>query len=215
MSTRDLIDAKPYPRRWWHSLAALGIGLVLGLAIGGVFILLSWLLTPPQDRPPLSELVFAKAQQFFLRTDSVQAPTLGSVAPDFALQTLDGETIRLSDLRGKGVVLNFWASWCIPCRREMPELVRVYETHRTEGLEILALNVTAQDSLPAVQAFVEELQLPFPVLLDKTGTVSTDLYQLRGLPTSVFINQEGVMVRIYVGAMTGVQLDQFVAEILP
>lgn len=215
MGIGEPMDVKLSTRPWWRSLAFLGGGLVLGLAIGSLLIFLNGLLTPPGDRIAFNGLVLSGTQQIFSRTDRGQTSAQGNVAPDFTLPTLDGETIRLSDLRGQPLLINFWASWCGPCRLEMPELIRVYEAHRAEGFVILALNDTSHDSLPAVKAFVEELQLPFPVLLDETGAVSTDLYQLRGLPTSVFINQEGVIVRTYLGIMTGAQLDQFVAEILP
>lgn len=215
MSIGEPINVKLDARPWWRSLAFLGGGLVLGLAIGGLIIFLNWLLTPARDRVPFNEFAFAAAQQIFSSTEREQTLALDNLAPDFTLQTLDGETIRLSDLRGRPVLINFWASWCGPCRREMPELIRVYEAHRAEGFVILALNDTSLDSLSAVKAFVEEFQLPFPVLLDETGAVSTDLYQLRGLPTSVFINREGFIVRIYLGAMTGAQIEQYVIEILP
>ena len=209
------MSADPSHRRWRRRIASIGVGLLLGLVIGGLLAFLRWSLIPPTDKIMLSELVLSKTQQIFSRTDREQTPALGNLAPDFTLQTLDGKTIRLSDLRGQPLLVNFWASWCGPCQREMPELLRIYEAHRSKGFVVLALNDTSQDSLPAVKEFVEEFQIPFPILLDKTGAVSTSLYQLRGLPTSVFINREGVMVRIYLGAMTGAQLDQFVAEILP
>lgn len=208
-------DVKLDVRPWWRRLVFLSGGFVLGLTIGSLLIYLSPLLTPNGDKAAFYDLVLAGSQQLFSRTDRDPMLAVSHVAPDFTLSTLNGETIRLSDLRGQPVFINFWASWCAPCRREMPELVRVYEAHRADGLNILALNVTAQDSLPEVKAFVEEFELPFPVLLDETGAVSLGLYQLRGLPTSVFINREGAVVRIYVGAMTGAQLDQFVGEILP
>lgn len=140
-------------------------------------------------------------------------PVPGQLAPNFSLKTLDGSQITLSDLRGQPVLINFWASWCGPCRREMPELIRVYANYRDKGFIVLALNLTHQDTLPAVAAFVEEFRIPFPVLLDEAGEV-TKLYQLRGIPVSVFVDRTGVVRRVYTGAMTGEQLDQFVAEIL-
>jgi cytochrome c biogenesis protein CcmG, thiol:disulfide interchange protein DsbE len=198
----------------WRRIAFWGGSLLLGLAIGGLLVFLNRLLLPPADRAAFNEFVLG-IQQVVSGTDRERTSVPSHVAPDFTLQILDGKTIRLSDLRGQPVLINFWASWCGPCRLEMPELIRIYEAHRSEGFAILALNDTSHDSLPAVKAFVEELQLPFPVLLDETGAVSTDLYQLRGLPTSVFVNQEGVIVRTYLGTMTGAQIEQFVAEILP
>ena len=215
MSTGGSMGVKLDARPWWRTLVFLARGLVLGLVIGALLIFLNELLTPTKDRIAFHGLVLSGARQILSRTDREQTPALDKVASGFTLQTLDGETIRLADLHGQPLLINFWASWCGPCREEMPELIRLYEAHRAQGFVILALNNTSHDSLPAVKAFVEELQIPFPVLLDETGTVSTDLYQLRGLPTSVFINREGFIARTYLGAMTGAQLDQFVAEILP
>lgn len=139
----------------------------------------------------------------------------GQLAPDFTLHNLAGEPVKLSDLRGRPVLINFWASWCGPCRLEMPDLVQAYEAHKAKGFVILAVNPTFQDTLPDVKAFVREFNMTFPVLLDETGAVTSQLYRLRGLPTSVFVNRAGRITRIRLGAMTGKQMNAFVAEILP
>jgi len=112
------------------------------------------------------------------------------------------------------VLINFWASWCPPCRLEMPDLVRAYEAHKAEGFVVLGVNLTFQDSLPDVQAFVDEFQMTFPVLLDEQGDVTENLYRLRGLPLSVFVNPDGIIARVQIGAMTRTQIDEFVGEIL-
>lgn len=139
---------------------------------------------------------------------------VGYLAPDFTLNTLAGETVSLSDFRGQPVLINFWATWCGPCREEMPELVRVYNAHQDEGFVILAVDLTYQDSIEDVQTFVEEFELNFPVLLDKTGEVSEKLYRLLGLPMSVFIDRNGVITYIHIGAMTDEQINELVSEIL-
>jgi len=141
-------------------------------------------------------------------------PFIGKPAPDFTLPTPDGAEVSLSDFRGQPVLINFWASWCIPCRDEMPELVRAYEAHKSEGFVVLGLNLTYSDSLPSVQAFADEFNIPFPVLLDEEAVVSGKIYQIPGLPTSVFIKRDGTIERIQVGVMNGEQVDQFVEEIL-
>jgi peroxiredoxin len=145
---------------------------------------------------------------------SMTVVSLGQAAPDFTLPTLDGAVLTLSDLRGRPVVLNFWASWCVPCRVEMPALAAAYEQYRSEGLVIIAFNVTYQDSLPAVEAFVEEFKLPFPVVLDKEGHVTADDYQLRGLPMSIFIDRDGIITQVQLGAMTENQIGDFLKELL-
>jgi peroxiredoxin len=138
----------------------------------------------------------------------------GAPAPDFTLKLLGGETVTLSQFRGQPVLINFWASWCPPCRLEMPDLVRAYEAHKAEGFVILGVNLTFQDSLPDIQAFVDEFGMTFPVLLDEDGKVTESLYRLRGLPLSVFINREGVIARVHIGALTASQIDEYVGEIL-
>ena len=142
------------------------------------------------------------------------SPLVGKQAPDFTLPTLDGTEVRLSHFHGQPVLINFWASWCLPCREEMPELVRSYETHKAEGFVVLGLNLTYSDALPDVQAFVSEFHMTFPVLLDKDGQVAERLYPLPGVPTSIFINRDGTIERVQVGLMSGEQIDKFVAEIL-
>ena len=145
---------------------------------------------------------------------SMTGVAVGQNAPDFTLPTMNGDTLTLSDLRGQAVLLNFWASWCGPCRLEMPALVQAYEKHQIDGLEIVAFNATFQDSLPAVKAFVDEFQLPFPVVLDEAGHIITDDYQLRGLPMSIFINRDGTIARVQLGAMSEAQIEGFIEEIL-
>lgn len=139
----------------------------------------------------------------------------GQLAPDFTLRNLAGAPMKLSDLRGQPVLINFWASWCGPCRLEMPDLVRTYAAHKAAGFVILAVNPTVEDTLPDVNAFVKEFNMTFPVLLDETGAVTNQLYRLRGLPTSVFVNRAGRITRIHLGAMTNQQITEFVSEILP
>ena len=141
-------------------------------------------------------------------------PLEGQPAPDITLKTIDGSMIMLSKLQGHPVLINFWASWCEPCRAEMPEIVRAYEAHKPDGLVVLAINMTFQDSLPEAQAFVKEFHMPFPVLLDDTGGVARDAYGVRVLPMSFFIDRKGIIVHRQIGAMNGKQIDTFVGEIL-
>ncbi len=116
----------------------------------------------------------------------------GFLAPDFTLKSLDGKTIRLSDFRGRAVVLNFWASWCPPCRQEMPALQRVYEAYQSQGVEVIAVNATSQDTLSSAQGFIQSNGLTFMVLLDEQGDVQS-MYRVSGLPTTVFIDRDGVI----------------------
>jgi peroxiredoxin len=127
-----------------------------------------------------------------------QIPHKGFTAPDFYLETIHGEVINLSGLRGQPVIINIWASWCPPCRAEMPALQNVYETYRDHGLVVLAINATNQDNLDDAIEFIRLHNLSFPVLLDVIGEVS-NLYKLRSLPTTFFIDEKGIIQEIVVG----------------
>jgi cytochrome c biogenesis protein CcmG/thiol:disulfide interchange protein DsbE len=129
---------------------------------------------------------------------TLPSPREGFPAPDFTLDLLEGGQITLSDLHSKVVLVNFWASWCPPCRAEMPAIEKVYRSYRDLGLEVLGVNTTDQDSQSAAQAFIQENGLTFPVLLDYTGAVSA-AYNLRGLPSSFFIDRDGVIHSVVVG----------------
>ncbi|MBI3989423.1 MAG: TlpA family protein disulfide reductase [candidate division NC10 bacterium] len=120
-------------------------------------------------------------------------PEVGHFAPDFALCDTDPKLIRLSDYRGKVVLLNFWATWCPPCRLEMPTMEQVYREYKRRGLEVLAVSLdTGHAAVVAVQVaeFMKELKLTFPALLDPKMEVARR-YRLVGLPTSFLIDRQG------------------------
>jgi peroxiredoxin len=122
----------------------------------------------------------------------------GELAPDFTLTTPTGEVVKLSDLRGKPVLLNFWATWCGPCKVEMPLFNHVYEKNSERGLVVLGVNV--QESATLVAPFQQEFGLKFPVVLDEKGQVAT-LYRVRALPTSMFIGPDGMLEVAHRGAI--------------
>ncbi len=127
----------------------------------------------------------------FLSANDVR-PEEGHLAPDFALKTLEGKTVRLSDLRGKKVVLlNFWATWCPPCRLEMPTMQRIYSDYKDKGFEVLAINIEP-DATEEIREFIQELRLTFPILLDPDMKV-TRKYRLIGLPVSMLIDRQGII----------------------
>lgn len=138
----------------------------------------------------------------------------GFAAPDFTLKTLDGGEVSLSEFRGRPAFINFWASWCGPCRAEMPDIVAAYAEHKDGGLQVLAIDLTVEDTLADVQAFVDEFDMTFPVLLDEDGSVS-QAYSVFGLPTSVFVDAAGVIRAVNAGPLTGDAIRQHLAKILP
>jgi cytochrome c biogenesis protein CcmG, thiol:disulfide interchange protein DsbE len=122
----------------------------------------------------------------------------GFLAPDFELKTLDGQSIHLADLRGKGVVLNLWASWCGPCQEEMPDLEKVYEAYHQEGLVVLAVNETLMDDRQSAALFASQHRLTFPILLDEDGSVG-QAYRVQALPSSYFIGPDGIIQDVIIG----------------
>ncbi len=140
------------------------------------------------------------------------APQRGFFPPPFTLATLDGETVTPADLQGQAVVVNFWATWCAPCRAEMPALERVWEQYRSSGLTILAVNL--QESPGRVSQFVEQHQLSFPILLDTDGRVFQE-YHVQLYPTTFFIGRDGVIRDVvYGGPMAETLIASKVVELL-
>lgn len=119
-------------------------------------------------------------------------PQTGFTAPDFTLPALDDQPVTLTDLRGKVVVLNLWASWCPPCRAEMPALNAVYEKYRDQGLVVLGLNTTYQDDEAGARTAIRDWGLTFPIVFDRAGATSRQ-YRVQAMPTTFFIGRDGVI----------------------
>ena len=126
------------------------------------------------------------------------APQAGFAAPDFTLNTPAGETYTLSELKGKAVLVNLWATWCPPCRAEMPAIQKIYDEYKDQGFIVLAIDMTAQDNPLNIAPFVKEFSLTFPILLDETGEIGR-AYQLRSLPSSYFIDRNGIISEVVIG----------------
>lgn len=123
---------------------------------------------------------------------------VGNFAPDFELETLDGDVVSLSDFKGQKIILNFWATWCPPCRAEMPDFEEAYVD---DNLEILAVNLTESESNESrVHSFIDELGLTFPILMDRASNVS-DMYEVRTYPTTYIIDSEGMIQFRALGAI--------------
>lgn len=128
----------------------------------------------------------------------IPAPREGFMAPDFTLLDAQGVAVRLSDLRGQVVLVNLWASWCSPCKAEMPAMQKVYDDYAARGFTILAVNTTFQDTQENALAFAASRGLTFPILWDTDGGVSQQ-YQVRAMPTSFFVDREGIIRRAVFG----------------
>lgn len=133
-------------------------------------------------------------------TNATSGIEKGDMAPDFTLTNLEGETTKLSDFRGKKILLNFWASWCGPCRAEMPDMQKYYEEY-SDSVEIVAVNVrdTERNDQNVID-FVEEYGAAFPVLLDE-GSVVSNIFSAHQLPTSYLIDSNGVIQNKVIGPL--------------
>ncbi|MBE0698936.1 MAG: TlpA family protein disulfide reductase [Anaerolineaceae bacterium] len=125
-------------------------------------------------------------------------PTIGSAVKDFTLEKLDGEPLKISGVRGKPLILNFWATWCPPCKEEMPLLAQYADAY-SDQLVVIGVNYAEEKDL--VERFVNEQNITFPILLDKSGTVA-DIYFVRNYPMTFFIDKDGVLRAQHLGQLT-------------
>lgn len=135
-------------------------------------------------------------------------PQIGFIAPDFTLKDLDGNIVKLSDFRGKPVYLNFWTSWCPPCKAEIPEIQKFYQQNK-DKVAVLAVNLTFNDKVSDVINILKANTANFPVLLDTNANSSVaDSYQVYGIPASFFIDKNGIIRETHVGGMTLATLQE-------
>lgn len=131
---------------------------------------------------------------------------VGKQAPDFALSDLNDKPYRLSDFRGKVVFLNFWATWCKPCREEMPSMEVLYKNFEKDGLVVLAVSIDRVTTTKDIPPFVKGMNLTFPVLIDSWGQTDKP-YKRMGVPETFIIDQEGVIREIVIGPRDWTRLD--------
>ena len=130
----------------------------------------------------------------------VHAVTLSDPAPDFTLKSLQGDNLRLQEYRGQVVLINFWASWCGPCRQEMPLLDRLHQRYQATGFAVLGVNVEGE--IKPAQEIVDKTRVTFPVLIDEDQKVS-ELYDLEAMPSTVIVDRDGVVRYIHLGYKPG------------
>ncbi len=188
---RKTVSAKQKPpsRQW----------LYINIAVAGLLIVLAGIGLVWASRPTSAAVPQPTAQP------------AGQIAPDFTLKTLDGETVSLSDFRGKVVMVNFWASWCPPCVAELPTIYQFYQTHQADGFVVLAVN--AQENPDTVSGFISRQGYTFPVLLDP-DSVAADEYGIRALPTSFFLNKNGEIQYVHRGEIDTDTLKKVVEPLL-
>jgi len=146
-------------------------------------------------------------------TAPVEGAQVGNLAPDFQLQSLDGQTVSLGNLQGKPVLINFWASWCGPCRSEMPYIQEIYEEWVDKGLVLLAINIGESSS--KVEEFMQGLNLSFTVLLDTKQDVA-QRYNVTGIPTTFFIDKDGIIQDKVIGPFQNkTQIENRLSKIIP
>ncbi|KPL02524.1 MAG: hypothetical protein AMJ73_08665 [candidate division Zixibacteria bacterium SM1_73] len=132
-----------------------------------------------------------KTQEVPKEVERKEAAKEGFLAPQFSLYDLSGNLVRLADFRGKVVLLNFWATWCSPCRREIPSLERLYQSKKDQGFEIVAVN-QERASASQIASFAQEYGMSFPILLSRRGDVGSK-YWVRAIPTSFLLDKNGVI----------------------
>lgn len=135
----------------------------------------------------------------------------GGLAPNFVLKSLDGGELSLEGLRGEVVVVNFWATWCLPCRAEIPEFVDFYHDYRDRGVQVLAVNLREPED--HVRAFADKAGMDFPVLLDLSGDVA-NAYKVEAIPTTIVVGKSGVIRARIVGVTSRDALEGAVRRLL-
>lgn len=177
---------------------------ILGVIIAAMIGWAAYDFLSPAEETAQETTIDVSQEENQSATESVPAETtglaVGDIAPDFELATMDGETIRLSELRGQRVFVNFWATWCPPCRAEMPDMQQLYE-EQDIPFEILAVNLTeSEQNEQNIASFVEDFNLSFPILLDMDSTIA-EKYQVKAVPASYMIDTEGRIAFVAPGAM--------------
>ncbi|HXH20857.1 MAG TPA: TlpA disulfide reductase family protein [Dehalococcoidia bacterium] len=212
MTTPHELEDRPQSRRewsgWLRSLV-LPVGMVVAIVAG----LLWYESRGSSDEAGVYGIVEPPAGS--VAPGVALAAEKGKAPPDFYLETLDGGALRLSDLRGRPVLVNFWASWCAPCRQETPDFVRAHEANAASGLVIVGVNLQEADA--QARRFVREFGVQYPVVMDRRGEVAAAWRiggPTQGLPATYFIDRYGIVQKVVLGALRERDLAEGLALIL-
>lgn len=161
-------------------------------------------------------ILFSRVPESDHRLEQVRAPQVNFQAPSFSLPALDGSEFVIDDLSNRPLVLNFWASWCPPCKAEMPAFQLASEEYSETDLIIVAINATNQDSIENAKSFLEKEKISLLVLLDSIGSTSK-AYNVHSLPTTFFIDRQGTISKILIGgpvplALLRTEIDNILQE---
>ena len=200
-------DENPNRPREYHGRRTLAVGV---LVMGAVALAL-WLALRGEGLSTGDAFGPADLPRYLNPGQRPVAVAAGALAPDFELETLDGGRFRLSDWRGHPVVLNFWASWCPPCRREIPVLVRLQRQYREAGLVVAGVNI--EEARRSAAAFRDEFSIDFILPMDFGGGV-TRRYEVVGPPNSIFVRPDGVIDTIFVGQAPDDTFEEQVAALM-
>ncbi|MGO4888251.1 thiol-disulfide oxidoreductase ResA [Anaerobacillus sp. MEB173] len=145
-------------------------------------------------------------------SETKELVNVGDEAPNFVLTDLDGNRVELADLKGQGVFLNFWGTYCPPCEKEMPYMEKLYQIYKDQGVEILAVNV--DEPRLTVERFVQRHKLTFPILMDE-GLNVINAYGVSPLPTTFLIDKDGMVVGRILGGMNEESIEEYMQSIKP
>jgi thiol-disulfide isomerase/thioredoxin len=184
--------------------------IIAALLIGSMVVIM---VKSNLDKPkPIDEFLIGAD---FSSLDEESGLEKGAIPPDFELSTISGDVVKLSDLKGKKVILNFWATWCGPCKAEMPHMQKYYKKYKdADNVEIVAVNLTTSEKrgIKGIEEFIDAYGLTFPIPLDEEGTIK-DAYRIIPIPTTFMIGTDGKIGQKIVGPMDEKSLRDLVKNL--